>query len=88
MIGNFSEWVADWDEEAIGVIGCTTWPSGFGSDTTCLGRGEGELSTRFPGALVRGGSYTSAGTDAGPFTVVGFHRPSAAGGDIGFRGAR
>lgn len=86
MVGNLDEWVADWDEQAPAAVGCTNWPAGFGTDVTCIGRGSGETSTRFPGARVRGGSFNN-GTAAGPFAVRGGNRPSDSGDNIGFRGA-
>ncbi len=84
MVGNLFEWVADWDEEA---GGCGSWPEGFGGDMTCVGRGSGEASTRFPGAVVRGGNFTS-GAAAGPFAVSAVHQPSGSTPLRGFRGAR
>ena len=83
MVGNLFEMVADWDEEA---IDCASWPAGYGNDLTCLGRGSGESSTRFPGVVMRGGSFRN-GTQAGPFAVAATLRPFDLG-EIGFRGAR
>jgi formylglycine-generating enzyme required for sulfatase activity len=85
MVGNLQEWVADWDEEA---GGCANWPAGFGTDQTCLGRADTQASSRFPGALIRGGSFASVTTNAGPFAVDGVFQPSFSNIDIGFRGAR
>jgi hypothetical protein len=85
MVGNLDEWVADWDEQ---TGGCANWPAmDFGTDLTCLGRAEGQASTRFPGALIRGGDFVS-GTDAGPFAVFGGVLPSSSDVTIGFRGGR
>jgi formylglycine-generating enzyme required for sulfatase activity len=84
MVGNLHEWVADWDEEA---AACADWPPSFGDDRTCLGRASGEASTRFPGALVRGGGFFN-GVRSGPFGVDGGVRPSLSTDGIGFRGAR
>ena len=81
MVGNLSEWVADWDEQA---DDCANWPAGFGGDMTCFGDGT---PSRFPGVLFRGGDF-SFGADAGPFAVNAGIQPSGAFGDIGFRGAR
>jgi formylglycine-generating enzyme required for sulfatase activity len=85
MVGNLWEWVGDWDEVA---GGCASWPAGFGSDFTCLGMADTDVSTRFPAALIRGGFFTD-GSGAGPFAVFGGNRPSDSGNSgIGFRGAR
>jgi formylglycine-generating enzyme required for sulfatase activity len=87
MVGNLWEWVADWDEDA---AACEPWPSefaDFGEDRSCVGRGDGDATTRLPGALLRGGSY-DGGDGAGPFAVAAGNPPSVRGGDFGFRGAR
>ena len=84
MVGNLAEWVADWDEQA---FTCANWSVSFGSDFTCVGRGSGEASTRFPGAFYRGG-YFGDGASAGPFAVGASAQPSGSTGAIGFRGAR
>jgi hypothetical protein len=85
MVGNLSEWVADWDEQA---AGCASWPAaGFGGDVSCIGRGSGEPSTRLPGALVRSGTVGS-GSLAGPFAVSANTPPSESFSGLGFRGAR
>jgi hypothetical protein len=84
MVGNLAEWVADWDED---VIACANWPAGFGSDHSCIGRGLGEESTRFPGALIRGGSFFD-NVNAGPFSVNAALQPSEPFDSVGFRGAR
>ncbi|MGH2956524.1 MAG: SUMF1/EgtB/PvdO family nonheme iron enzyme [Solirubrobacterales bacterium] len=85
MVGNVYEWVADWDEEGPG--GCTVMGPDLGNDLTCLGRDAGDPSTRFPGALIRGGAYFN-GANAGPLTVESNDRPSDSKSFIGFRGAR
>lgn len=81
MVGNVSEWVADWDEE--GVNCSSTW---LGGDRSCVGRGSGDASTDTPGPFYRGGSW-SQGAVAGPFAIRSDCGPSATCGG-GFRGAR
>jgi len=81
MVGNEWEWVADWSDLA---NGCTTWPSGFDSDQSCVG---GPGSPYLPGALLRGGPW-SLGTAAGVFAVNAVDRPLDSSVNIGFRCAR
>lgn len=81
MVGNLSEWVADWDEQA---SACSNWQAGFGGDRTCFGH---PTPSRLPGALVRGGDRLD-GTNAGAFAVSAVFPPSSPESDIGFRGAR
>ncbi len=84
MVGNPWEWVAEWDEDA---AGCETWSATYGTDATCMGRAEGDANNHGPGALLRGG-YWSSGTDAGAFAVDAFDQPSGSFNSVGFRGAR
>jgi formylglycine-generating enzyme required for sulfatase activity len=84
MVGNLGEWVTDWDEHS---FTSAIWPTGFGGDTSSLGRASGEPSTRRPGALVRGGDFAD-GKIAGPFKVGAAHRPWNKAKVIGFRGVR
>ena len=60
MVGNASEWVADWIPRA---AGCS---SQYGEDRTCLAG----VSGGDPAALVRGGG-SGDGSDAGVFAVLG-----------------
>ncbi|MCC6846874.1 MAG: SUMF1/EgtB/PvdO family nonheme iron enzyme [Deltaproteobacteria bacterium] len=82
MVGNLSEWVADWGPR---TTGCTSWsvtvsPTG---DHQCF---LGAADTGDPGALVRGG-YFEHHTGAGPLTVFS-DRPSDSNIATGFRCAR
>jgi hypothetical protein len=81
MVGNLSEWVADWVPAS---TDCPGWGS-FSDDWMCLS-GASTTDTG-PGALIRGGYY-SDGTDAGSFAVVAGSHPSDASHRVGFRGAR
>lgn len=83
MVGNVSEWVADWVDQA---NACTLWPAAFGNDVSCVG-GPGSGFSDVPGALNRGGDFT-LGANAGVFAVSAFSAPSFALGNIGFRCAR
>jgi formylglycine-generating enzyme required for sulfatase activity len=88
MVGNLSEWVADWVQRS---TGSGTWSAGVsptgdrqdlvGALVPAVGT-EGE-----PGALLRGGSYAD-GPKAGPLAVTGGAAPSVALFAIGFRCAR
>jgi hypothetical protein len=80
MVGNLWDWSADWDEQS---SNCSNWPSGFGSDLTCLGG----ASSRLPGVLPRGGDFDD-GTGAGPFAVFGLERRSGSFDNLGLWGAR
>jgi hypothetical protein len=85
MVGNLSEWVADW---VPGSTSCGAWSaevSPTGDHQCLLGATTG--TTDEPGALLRGGGYNSL-TGAGPLTVNGSIAPSIGGPTIGFRCAR
>jgi formylglycine-generating enzyme required for sulfatase activity len=61
LVGNLSEWTADWDERATEGR-CSTMPDDFGRDTICIGGpGDGTLA-----AIVRGGNW-SQNADGGSF---------------------
>jgi hypothetical protein len=83
MVGNASEWVADWIPKA---DTCDFWPAGFGGDFSCLGDVAAPTSN-FPGALSRGGNFVN-GSSAGPFAVDSQLAPSDSSTLAGFRGAR
>jgi formylglycine-generating enzyme required for sulfatase activity len=84
MVGNVSEWVADWVPQSTGC-GPTWDPAGdfTSNDVMCF---AGAAANDGPGTLVRGGFFGD-GMGAGPFAVLGNVRPQASGG-FGFRGAR
>jgi hypothetical protein len=79
MVGNLSEWVADWVPAS---TDCPGW-GGFSDDLMCLA-GASTTST-FPGALARGGAFFF-GPSAGPLAVE--KAPPFFAGAIGFRCAR
>ncbi len=97
MVGNVSEWVADWMQG-----GRLTWaPTGPGSTllpinssvyggdysaniNAATDQGDG---TNFPAALIRGGSYLE-GTFGGVFAVAANAAPSFTGPTVGFRCAK
>ncbi|MGH2957100.1 MAG: FAD-dependent oxidoreductase [Solirubrobacterales bacterium] len=82
MVGNLYEWVADWVPAS---TDCPGWGA-FSNDQMCLSGAS--TTAQGPGALIRGGDFSS-GAIAGPFTVDGFNfRPSNSSSSIGFRGAR
>ena len=83
MVGNLSEWVADWVPRSDGF--CPGWGA-FSDDFQCV---SGALSNVAggPGALLRGGNFLF-GAGAGVFAVVGSNSPSGAAGSFGFRAAR
>jgi Sulfatase-modifying factor enzyme 1 len=82
MVGNLSEWVADWAPRS---AACGLWSAGIsGDDLQCM---AGAATTQEPGALARGGNWTSSGL-AGPFAVDALSGPSYFAGTIGLRCAR
>lgn len=80
MVGNVTEWVADW---VPAPTFCTGWAS-FSDDQMCLA-GASESSAH-PGALARGGQFFS-GVQAGPLAIAPF-APFHVNNFIGFRCAR
>jgi formylglycine-generating enzyme len=81
MVGNLSEWVADWVPRS---NSCPGWGS-FSDDFMCLAPGASVGPG--PGALFRGGDWTSE-TGAGVYAVVAVFDPLHATNYIGFRCAR
>jgi formylglycine-generating enzyme required for sulfatase activity len=89
MVGNVTEWVADWADNN-GLNPCTDWTTSAGipgGDQGCFGGSGGAGSLALPGALIRGGGFGS-GTFAGVFAVGTFDVPSLSFGVVGFRCAR
>jgi len=81
MVGNLSEWVADWVPLS---TACSSW-GGFSDDWMCLfGASASDAS---PGALLRGGDFRSRAF-AGPLAVVGSGGPFSSRNFIGFRCVR
>ena len=80
MVGNLSEWVADWLPRS---PVCGTWSADVSptGDAQCL---AGTATTGEPGALVRGGGWFD-GASAGPLTVIGAFAPSLSSDHVGFR---
>jgi len=88
MVGNVTEWVADWADTS---VSCTIWPTSLGNDLSCVG-GPGDPGGQsgtlsLPGAFVRGGDFFD-GTGAGVFAVDSGGDPSQRSPSIGFRCAR
>ncbi len=82
MVGNLTEWVADW---VPAPEFCPGWAS-FSDDDMCLSGAR--TTSNFPGALTRGGAFAVLGGRlAGPFAVHPF-APFHTSGFIGFRCAR
>ena len=81
MVGNLSEWVADWVPLS---TGCSTW-GGVSNDLMCLLGASTTIGG--PGALLRGGDFRN-GPSAGPLAVVGSGGPFSSRVFIGFRCAR
>lgn len=83
MVGNLTEWVAEWVPRS---TACGSWTAGISptGDFQCL---AGAANTGEPGALLRGGGFLN-GPDAGPFAIAGHLEPSAADTVFGFRCAR
>src|SRR5262245_45162903 len=83
MVGNLTEWVADWVPRS---TTCGTWMAGISptGDAQCL---AGADTTRDPSALQRGGDFFG-GASAGPLSVSGLFEMSFSVGELGFRCAR
>jgi formylglycine-generating enzyme required for sulfatase activity len=80
MVGNLTEWVADWAPRS---TECPGW-GGFSDDFMCLAGAS--TTANGPGALLRGGDFMT-GSGAGPLAVFTLE-PSHSADLIGFRCAR
>jgi formylglycine-generating enzyme required for sulfatase activity len=81
MVGNLSEWVADWVPRS---TACPDW-GGFSDDYMCLSGAS--TTSNGPAALVRGADFLNV-TNAGPLAVNGGIEPSFSLVGLGFRCAR
>jgi hypothetical protein len=81
MVGNLSEWVADWVPQS---TGCSTWEP-FSDDAMCLSGAA--IGSGAPGVLIRGGDFEDT-TVAGPLKVLATNPPQAPDDTLGFRGGR
>lgn len=82
MVGNMSEWVADWVARS---TSCTTWDNSWNDDLQCL---SGAATEGSPGAVQRGGSV-GEGSDAGVYAINASYPPNMDPHDaIGFRAVR
>ena len=97
MVGNLSEWVADWQQAGTPWIirdedrgaRVRNWPNGYGDDATInvdgITMSPGAITRQgVPAAPTRGGSY-EAGTAAGVFFFALYDSPNSAGPGIGAR---
>jgi formylglycine-generating enzyme required for sulfatase activity len=98
MVGNVSEWVADWIQGPDGDSGNvgTQWaPNATFNSTATYGDdlifgindAPTPVSDHFPAALIRGGGPND-GPDAGVFALLAALGPSYSDGEVGFRCAR
>jgi hypothetical protein len=88
MVGNVSEWVADWADRA--DVGCTDWTSQAGipgNDISCFGGDGIGAANQIPAALIRGGDHFDGAHD-GVFAVNASGLPSFLPPTVGFRCAR
>jgi len=90
MVGNVSEWVADWIDRKDANV-CTTWPADYGTDLACIGHLDGD-DENLPAAIFRGLNWgfmlTNRATDAGVYAFLAIDAPSKSRVSVGFRCAR
>ena len=90
MVGNVSEWVADWIDRK-GANVCTTWPAEYGTDLACIGHLDSD-DENLPAAIFRGLNWgfmlTNRATDAGVYAFLAIDAPSKSRVSVGFRCAR
>src|SRR5262245_11042929 len=84
MVGNVSEWVADWTPRS---TLCGHWSASVSSDDAQCLAGVADTGLGEPTVLTRGGNFFY-GPSAGPLTLVGFNPLNSTLNDIGFRCAR
>ena len=84
MVGNLSEWVADWVPRS---ASCPGWGA-FSDDLMCLAGADEAPVPPGPGALLRGGSFLTLVGGAGVFSVIGLNPPSVSINGSGFRAAQ
>jgi formylglycine-generating enzyme required for sulfatase activity len=85
MVGNLSEWVADWVPASTICPGWGSVDDFSSNDDMCVSGASTTVTG--PGALIRGGNFFN-GVSAGPFSVVALNQPQSSFFYIGFRGAR
>ncbi len=85
MVGNVSEWVADWVPQSTGFPACV--PPLFAPNFTNFNCFAGASTSGGPGALIRGGTFFNDEI-AGVFAVDGLSEPSNSLSFTGFRCAR
>lgn len=98
MVGNVSEWVADWIQgpDGDGVLGAWNPHARYPATNTTATHGfdlvtgineANPAADAFPAALTRGGNWNE-GNSAGVFALNATVAPSSASGFVGFRCAR
>jgi formylglycine-generating enzyme required for sulfatase activity len=87
MVGNVSEWVADWTQANSRNDGGEISTSEYGSDRIAGIDEAAPESFRFPSALIRGGSWRDD-SGAGVYALDALNSPTRAREWLGFRCAR
>ncbi len=87
MVGNLSEWVADWVPRSTGALAEWDFLPQEPNDDFMTMVGTISPDPGGPGALIRGGNFANA-ERAGVFTVSGANTPQSSGSGLGFRCGR